>query len=93
MWEMSPLPHWDTATKYSYFGRPEKIALDDTWKQGELVKAMEVLSNLFTNRVYLGDFGLAIKAGISVECKEQCPAACCVLERYYSIDPSLASDM
>jgi hypothetical protein len=93
MWGMSPLPHWDTATKYSYFGRPEKIALDDTWKQGELVKAMEVPSNLLTNRVYLGDFGLAIKAGTSVECKEQCPAACCAPERYHGIDPSLASDM
>jgi hypothetical protein len=54
---------------------------------------MEVLLNLLTNRVYLGDFGLAIKAGTLMECKEQCPAACCAFERYYSIDLSLVSDM
>jgi hypothetical protein len=54
---------------------------------------MKVPSNLLTNRVYLGDFGLAIKAGTLVEYKEQCPAVYCASERYYSIDPSLASDM
>jgi hypothetical protein len=76
-----------------YFRQPEKIALNDMWKQRKLVKAIKVSSNLLTNRVYLGDFGLAIKAGTSVECKEQCPAACCALEKYHSIDLSLASDM
>jgi hypothetical protein len=54
---------------------------------------MKVPSNLLTNRVYLSNFGLVIKAGTLVKCKEQCPAACCAFERYYSIDLSLVSDM
>ena len=34
-----------------------------TWKQGELVKPVEVPESLLTETIYLGDFGLAIKAG------------------------------
>ena len=92
MWEMHSLSHCDTATKYSYFGRPQKIALE-SWKRGELVKPIRVHLNLLTSKVFLGDFGLAIKAGTSVEHKEQCPAACCAPERYHGVDPSPASDM
>jgi hypothetical protein len=54
---------------------------------------MEVLSNLLINRVYLSDFGLVIKAGILVKCKEQCPVVCYAFERYYNINLSLASNM
>jgi hypothetical protein len=54
---------------------------------------MKVLLNLFTNRVYFGDFSLIIKASILIKYKKQCSVVYYVSERYYSIDLSLASDI
>ena len=41
MWDITPLDSYDTNVKYKYLGRPQKIALDELWKRGELIKPME----------------------------------------------------
>lgn len=43
--------------------------------------------------VFLGDFGLAIRAGTSVGFKLQGPFEYCAPERFHDVDPSPASDM
>lgn len=94
MWGLTPLDNYSTAIKYQYLGRPQKIALsDDIWKQGELVKALVPPQNLLTDNVYLGDFGLSIKAGTAVSVKYQAPGRYCALERFHNVDLSPASDM
>jgi serine/threonine protein kinase len=98
---MIPLDQYDLATKYRYFGRPRKISLVDyhgqpaeyLGKPGDLVKPMVVPRNLLTNNVYLGDFGMAIEAGASVNFKPQQPFQFCAPERFHNVDPSPASDM
>ena len=54
---------------------------------------MKVPEKLRTDTVYLTDFGLAIKAGTSVEYKAQCPVDYCAPERFHNADPSYASDI
>jgi serine/threonine protein kinase len=44
-------------------------------------------------KVYLADFGHAIKAGTSVCKKWQWPIIYCSPERFHNVDPSCASDM
>lgn len=61
--------------------------------QGELVRPVVVPSSLLTNSFHLGDFGLAINAGTSVNYKPQSPNAWCAPERLHHTDPSAASDM
>jgi serine/threonine protein kinase len=66
MWGVVPLDHLDTKTKYEYLDRPLKIALpSDLWRQGELVKPANFPLRLLTDQVYIGDFGLAAKAGLT----------------------------
>lgn len=102
MWGMIPLDGCDTATKYRYFGEPYKVSLATyvgrpyrakTFKPGELVKPLQVPQNLLTETVYLGDFGMAIKAGTEVNFKPQSPAEFCAPERFHNFNPSFASDI
>lgn len=94
MWGIASLDDYNTDTKYKYLGRPQKIALaPDMWRQGELVRPMNVPENLLRESIYLGDFGISIKAGTSVSEKVQSPAAYCAPERFHNVDPSFASDM
>ncbi|WEW61766.1 hypothetical protein PRK78_007260 [Emydomyces testavorans] len=97
MWDISPLDHYTTDTKYQHLGRPQKIALPPgTWRRGELVKPMDVPERFLSKdkKIYLGDFGLAIKAGTTrVRQKVQSPAAYCAPERFHNVDPSFASDV
>ncbi|KAH7466718.1 hypothetical protein FOMA001_g15888 [Fusarium oxysporum f. sp. matthiolae] len=85
-----------TATKYKYLGRPRKMPLPTSkpiWKDGQLVMPVEPHDSLVEGATTLGDFGLAIKSGTSVECKIQSPAIYCAPERIHNINPSFASDM
>lgn len=93
MWEMKSLDQYDVTTKYEYLGRPEKLKLGELWKPGDLVRPMTVPQWLLGDRVYLGDFGMAIAAGTPVDFKVQTPAIFCAPERYHNMDPSFASDM
>ena len=94
MWDIASLDNLDTKTKYKYLGRPKKIALtSDLWKPGELVKPMEVPKSLLRETVYLGDFGMAIKAGTEVKHKVLSPFVFCAPERFHNVNPSFASDM
>lgn len=60
---MAPLHNLSSTSKYELFGRPlrELIPLNQIWKQGGLVRPIETPTNLRTEDIYLGDFGLAKK--------------------------------
>lgn len=84
------------ATKYQYLGRPRKMPIptyEPMWKDGQLVMPIVPHSSLIQDTIALADFGLAIKSGISVECKIQSPIIYCAPERIHNVDPSFASDM
>jgi len=94
MWEIAPLDNVNTETKYELLGRPMKIALSsDLWNSGELVKSLEVPMSSLRETVYLGDFGMAIKAGDEVEHKALWPVVYCAPELFHNANPSFASDM
>ncbi|KAF4967152.1 hypothetical protein FZEAL_10571 [Fusarium zealandicum] len=85
-----------TSNKYQYLGRPRKMPLPTNqpmWKDGQLVMPMPPRDSLVEGTVTLGDFGLAIRSGTSVECKVQSPANYCAPERIHDMNPSFASDM
>lgn len=64
MWGITPLHNLSRSTKYEALGRPQKRIIPlDLWKQRELVRPVEVPQGLYTDQLYLGDFGLAIKLG------------------------------
>ncbi|KAN0073325.1 hypothetical protein V8E54_008545 [Elaphomyces granulatus] len=96
MWGVAPLDNLNTKTKYKYIGRPKKIALPrDSWRQGELVRPLEVPKSLITDAVYLGGFGMATEAG--TEAREKAPSPVNINyyapERCHNVTPSFASDM
>jgi serine/threonine protein kinase len=96
MWGVAPLDNLDTKTKYEYLGRPLKMTLpSDLWRQGELVKRLEVPKSLITDMVYLGDFGLATKAGTDVRHRmlSHLNIVFYAPERFHNENPSFASDM
>lgn len=95
MWKTSSsFSEYDTATKYQRTGRPRKVLLSDRlWKRGELVQQMTVPLDLLESKLYLEDFGLAIRDGTSVRTKRQATYCFCAPERLHDADPSLASDM
>ncbi|KAF1828558.1 kinase-like protein [Decorospora gaudefroyi] len=91
---IAPLDAYDVKMKYQYLGRPKKIPFQTpAGMQGELVRPIVVPPSLLTKSVYLGDFGLAMNAGTSVNYKPQSPSAWCAPERLHNTDPSAASDM
>jgi serine/threonine protein kinase len=94
MCDIASLDGYNTKTKYKYLGRPKKIALHSKlWRRGELVKPVDVPKSLLGETVYLGDFGMAIKAGTEVEDKVLRPVPYCAPERFHNVNPSFASDM
>ncbi|KAH7168153.1 kinase-like domain-containing protein, partial [Fusarium flagelliforme] len=94
MFGLCPLSSQDTTTKYQYIGRPRKMMLPYVpWKPCELVMPMAPQKELITDDVYLGDFGMAIRAGTPVVQKVQSPAKYCAPERVHGMNPSFVSDM
>jgi serine/threonine protein kinase len=92
MLDIATLDNLDTKTKYKYLGRPKKVPLSSRlWKWGELVKPMEVPKSLLRETVYLGDFGMAIKADTEVELKVLYPLVYCAPERFHNMNPSFAA--
>ncbi|KAG9237183.1 kinase domain-containing protein [Amylocarpus encephaloides] len=95
MWGVVSLDKYDTSAIYQRLGRPKKQEIFGDVKgwRAELVRPVEVPRSLIRKEVYLGDFGMAIRAGTSVDFKGQTPVVYCAPERYHNIDPSFASDM
>ncbi|WZH42247.1 kinase-like domain-containing protein [Fusarium acuminatum] len=84
------------AGKYEYLGRPQKMPIytnEPIWKDGQLVKPIAPHNSIVQGTITLGDFGLAVKSGTSVEFKFQSPAIYCAPERFHNMDPDFASDM
>jgi serine/threonine protein kinase len=98
MWGICSLDNLSEKKKYECLGRPKKVALTDLWKQGELVTPVEV-PELFLcpDTAYLGDFGMAAKAGTDIRLKKFKPSPWNVLyhapETFHNDIPSFASDM
>ncbi|KAK2758828.1 hypothetical protein FQN54_003520 [Arachnomyces sp. PD_36] len=94
MWGIAPLENLDRAAKYKVLGRPLKIAIPDKpWRQGEVVKPIEIPDNLRTETFYLGDFGLAMKPNDPVTQPGCPPTPFCSPERLHNHKPSFACDM
>ena len=96
MFGVAPLDNLSTKAKYELLGRPKKLALpSNLWRQGELVRPLKVPKSLLTDTVYLGDFGLATKAGTEVRHKMLSPRNIVYYapERFHNVNPSFASDM
>ena len=91
------LPHTEKYAKY--FGRPVKTQIPsplgkENWKAGEIVAPMTPHKSIIDHRhVLLGDFGISIKSGTSVEYKLQGPCEFCAPERFHGKQPTFASDM
>lgn len=94
MWGIAPLDNLDRAAKYEILGRPLKMAVpDEPWRQGEVVKPIEIPDDLKTETFYLGDFGLAMKPDTPVTQPGRPPIHFCSPERLHNHDPSFACDM
>ncbi|EHK97101.1 putative Dual specificity protein kinase CLK1 [Glarea lozoyensis 74030] len=93
MWGLTSLDDYDTTTIYEHLGVPRKYDLGWLWKPGELVKPATIPEMLRDDRIYLGDFGMAIKDDTPVPTKVQTPTQFCAPERFHGVDPSSASDM
>jgi hypothetical protein len=75
MWGITSLDSLDTSSKYQHLGRPEKIDAYPPsgceipypgWR-ADLVKPAVIPESLIQETIYLGDFGLAIRKGSSVQ--------------------------
>jgi serine/threonine protein kinase len=94
LWGIAPLDNLNIEDKYKFLGRPKKLSIPyNTWRQGELVKPMEVPESLLTEKIYLSDFGMAIKAGTEVKHKVHSPVKYRAPELFHNANPSFASDM
>ncbi|KAF4250103.1 hypothetical protein CNMCM8980_001962 [Aspergillus fumigatiaffinis] len=95
MWGMVPLHNLDRSAKYEALGRPLKriIPYVELWKQGELVRPIEVPENLRSEDFYLGDFGLAMQLGDPVIPRGYPPMQFCSPDRLHKKDPSFACGM
>jgi serine/threonine protein kinase len=95
MWGMVPLHNLDRSAKYEALGRPLKriIPYVELWKQGELVRPIEVPENLRSEDFYLGDFGLAMQLGDPVIPRGYLPMQFCSPDRLHKKAPSFACDM
>lgn len=94
MWGMAPLENFDRAAKYKLLGRPLKIKVpDNPWKQGEVVKPLQIPDELRTEDFYLGDFALAMKPGSPVTKPGRPPIEVCSPERLHNYSPSFACDI
>lgn len=95
MWGMVPLHNLSRAAKYEALGRPlkEVIPYVNLWRQGELVQPIDVPQHLYTEKFYLGDFGLSMKLGDLVIQKGYPPMPFCSPDRLHRQGPSFACDM
>lgn len=95
MWGVVPLNNLNRNDKYKALGRPLKqvIPFVDLWKQGELVKPVELPDNLRTEEFYLGDFGLAMRVGDPITQRGLPPSSFCSPDRLHGKHPSFACDM
>ena len=96
MWGVVPLHQLNRSDKYKAVGRPMKLAIPyvpDLWKQGEPVIPIELPENLRTDEFYLGDFGLAMRAGDPIAQRGFPPSSFCSPDRYHGKHPSFACDM
>ncbi|WEW59247.1 hypothetical protein PRK78_004716 [Emydomyces testavorans] len=93
MWGMISLNQLDRDVKYKILGRPRKLAIDHTWRPGELVKAVDIPEDLCTDAFYLGDFGLSLKLGTSVTESGFPPARYRSPDRDFNQPPSAACDI
>ncbi|CAI7583689.1 unnamed protein product [Penicillium glandicola] len=96
MWGMVPLDNANRDAKYEALGRPLKHVIPNVelWKQGELVRAVEVPEKLRTDEFFLGDFGIAKKLNDDATTQEGLPPTkFCSPERLHGKDPSFACDM
>jgi len=96
MWGIRPFDNLSKKEKYEHLGRPKKITLTEVWKQGELVTPAKVPELfLLTDTAYLGDFGMAAKAGTDVKLNRPLPWNMLyhAPERFHDKNPSFASDM
>ncbi|KAF4969723.1 hypothetical protein FZEAL_10178 [Fusarium zealandicum] len=94
MYSLRSLENCSATAKSNFLGHPQRIPLISTlWKKGELVRPMTPHKSLVGDEVSLGDFGLAIRADISVAQKVQSHAIYCAPERFHNSNPSYASDM
>ncbi|KAN0078905.1 Protein kinase-like domain containing protein [Elaphomyces granulatus] len=93
MWGITPLDNLDTKTKYENLGRPQKIPLSNFWRRGELVKPAQIPKSLITKTIYLGDFGMAFKAGTEIKHIILSHTSFRAPELFHNVDPSFASDM
>jgi serine/threonine protein kinase len=94
MWGMIPLENLDRTAKYKVLGSPLKLAVPDKpWRQGEVVKPIEIPDHLRTERFYLGDFGLAMKPETSVTQPGRPPIHYCSPERLHNHNPSFVCDI
>lgn len=91
MWGMVSLEHLDRAAKYKVLGRP--LIPDESWRQGEVVKPIDIPDNLRTEAFYLADFGLAMKPGTPVNQPGRPPIRYCSPERPHNHSPSFACDI
>lgn len=85
------------AKRYDQIGRPRKWPLpevDFVWRAGELVAPVNWPSDMLTKTAFLGDFGLAIRAGSPVVDDAVPPYAFCAPELHHKgYSPSFGSDM
>ncbi|OOO07439.1 hypothetical protein OAory_01039390 [Aspergillus oryzae] len=95
MWGMAPLHNLSRSAKYEALGRPPRqiIPLVDLWKQGELVRPVELPENLRTDEFYLSNFGLAMKLGNPIIPKGYPPTDFCFPDPLHKMKPSFACDM
>lgn len=94
LWDIGNVDDYSIRTAYETFGRPQKAPLwAETWKEGELVKPVEVAHDRIRGNIFLADFGLAFKHGTPVRHKWQSPAVFCGPERFHGFNPSFAGDM
>ncbi|KMP10192.1 hypothetical protein CIHG_10156 [Coccidioides immitis H538.4] len=95
MWGMVPVHNLNRSAKYKALTQPLKqsIPFVELWKQGELVRPLEIPENLRTDEFYLGDFGLAMTLGEPVTQYSYPPLQFCSPDRLHGKDPSFACDM
>ncbi|ROW11120.1 hypothetical protein VMCG_00957 [Cytospora schulzeri] len=80
--------------RYKQVGRPQKFWYDFGWRSGDLVAPIEWPKSMINQSAFLGDFGLAKRAGSPLTDDYLPPRACCAPELFHKgFEPNYASDM
>ncbi|KAJ5918377.1 hypothetical protein N7454_010752 [Penicillium verhagenii] len=99
MWGIQSLGGLSRAEKYEKLNRPLKMRIPyvkpELWKKGELVRPAEIPTELRTDDIFLGDFGISTKLGDpTYEAKPGFPPPLyCSPDRLHNEPPSFACDM